>query len=211
MEGRQIIFDVDGTLIDTEYAVIRSLQDTLLEAWGKLVPAEELTFSLGIPGQYALERLGIGDISGTLARWVANMAKYDHTNAVFPGIRALLDRLSAAGYGIGIVTSRTRAEFQEDFLRFGILPYFSTVVCADDTARHKPDPDPLLAYMAMAGCQPGDMLYVGDSVHDMACARAAGVPFALANWGAKGRVAAPLSYDDPADLSVALAGESGAE
>ena len=201
---KQIIFDVDGTLIDTEYAVIRSLQDTLLELRGTLIPAEELTFSLGIPGKYVLARLGVADIPGTLSRWIDNMAKYDHTTAVFPGITALLDHLTAAGCGIGVVTSRVREEFRADFTRFGILSYFTTVVCADDTERHKPDPAPLLAYMALTGCPPEDMLYVGDSIYDLQCAQGAGVPFALADWGAKGRVEAPLAFASPADLMEAL-------
>ena len=201
---KQIIFDVDGTLIDTEYAVIRSLQDTLLELRGTLIPAEELTFSLGIPGKYALAHLGVADIPGTLSRWIDNMAKYDHTTAVFPGIRELLNRLTAAGCGIGVVTSRVREEFRADFTRFGILSYFTTVVCADDTERHKPDPAPLLAYMALTGCPPEDMLYVGDSIYDLQCAQGAGVPFALADWGAKGRVEAPLAFASPADLMEAL-------
>ena len=207
---KQIIFDVDGTLIDTEYAIVRSLQDTLLELRGTLVPMEELTFTLGITGKDALERLNVADVPGTLERWIGHMEKYAHTNAVYPGIRELLSWLTAEGFGIGIVTSRTREEFQADFVKFGILPYFTTVVCADDTDRHKPDPAPLLAYMARTGCCAGDMLYIGDSVYDRQCAQAAGVPFALADWGAKGRVEAPLVFASPAALAAALAGEGEA-
>lgn len=66
MGYKQIVFDVDGTLIDTEYAVIHSLQDTIRAINGKIISDKELTFALGITGENALQRLGVSDIASAL-------------------------------------------------------------------------------------------------------------------------------------------------
>lgn len=69
MGYKQIVFDVDGTLIDTEYAVIHSLQDTIRAINGKIISDKELTFALGITGENALRRLGVSDIASALSMW----------------------------------------------------------------------------------------------------------------------------------------------
>ena len=75
------------------------------------------------------------------------------------------------------------------------------IICADDTAEHKPKPGPLLKYMEYTGARPSEVLYVGDTVYDMQCARGAGVDFALARWGnPDGRMDA--DYDEPTPLAL---------
>ena len=149
MGYKQIVFDVDGTLIDTEYAVIHSLQDTIRAINGKIISDKELTFALGITGENALQRLGVSDIASALFMWDKNMEKYRDTITVFHGIKELLETISELKLGIGIVTSKTHEEFRSDFQKFDISSYFETVVCADDTLQHKPEPDPLLKYMEL--------------------------------------------------------------
>ena len=209
MKYRQIVLDVDGTLIDTESAVLRSLRDTVEETDGRDIPIRELSFALGIPGEDALRSLRIGDVPAALSLWDRNLEKYQDTIAVFDGIEGMLRILAASQVGLGIVTSKTRLEYRTDFLRFEIASHFETAVCADDTAEHKPGPAPLLKYMERTGCRPGELLYVGDSVYDMECAQRAGVDFGLARWGAGGRVTAARSFDTPADLVRQLLGADG--
>ena len=153
MRYRQIVFDVDGTLVDTEQAVLCSLQDTLAQMTGQRAEREELTFALGIPGEDALRRLQVGDIPAALALWDRRMGAYRDTIRVFAGMEELLRDLRAAGYGLGVVTSKTREELAHDLAGFEIVQYFDCVVCADDTARHKPDPEPLLYYLEQTGCR----------------------------------------------------------
>ena len=178
-----IVFDLDGTLLDTERAILSSLRDTLMALTGMCGPDEELLFVLGITSADALKRLGIADVDGGLALWNEHMRRHQNTVTLFDGVEEMLLRLGERRFSVGIVTSKSREEFSQDFDRFDIRRYFQTVVCAEDTAVHKPDPAPILKYMERAGARPEDVLYVGDSVYDSRCAQAAGVDFALALWG----------------------------
>lgn len=185
MKYKQIVFDIDGTLIDTEYAVIHSLQDTIAHLTGKNLTNEELIFILGITGEDALRRLNIKNIEEALSLWDNNMKKYSRTVCVFNGIHELLKALIKSGYEPGIVTSKTKKEFEHDFMVFDIASLFKTIICADDTAKHKPDPEPLLKYMELTKCSGRELLYIGDSIYDMECAKRAGTDFSFAQWGIK--------------------------
>lgn len=201
----QIVFDVDGTLIDTEYAIIYSLQETILSVAGKHVPTTELTFTLGITGEDALKRLNIDDIPAAMDIWVKNLHKYTDTMVVFRGIAELLGKLSQQGYEMGIITSRTREEFGGDFDRLGIRHFFKTIVCADDTTEHKPTPMPLYKYIELTGVDKSRILYIGDSEYDSGCAEGAGVDFALAGWGSHSReIRAKYYLKTPEDLLSAI-------
>ncbi len=183
MKYKQIVFDVDGTLLNTEYCIIRALQDTLLEWTGREVPAQELVFVLGIPGLASARQMGIENEEAFLARWEENLLSYAHTIRAYEGIEALVGKLHDMGYELGIVTSKNRGEFLEDVHRIPLRQYFSTVICADDTVKHKPDAEPLLKYMERTGTMAKELLYIGDSKYDGQCAAGAGVDFALAMWG----------------------------
>lgn len=185
MKYQHIVFDVDGTLVDTEYSVLHSLQDTIRTLTGREAPLEELTFALGITGEDALKKLAFPDIPGALALWIDYLEKYGNSTSVFPDMEETLRALSQKGCGLGVVTSRIRENFEQEFKRFSIRQYFDIVVCADDTAEHKPTAGPLLKYMELSGCGRSQILYVGDSRYDRECARNAGVDFALAGWGSR--------------------------
>ncbi len=201
MPYRQIVFDLDGTLIDTEYAILHSLQETIRTVTGSTIELSKLKFALGITGKDALEKLNIADIPFVLALWDKNMSTFRDTVRVFDGIEELLDTLTRSGYKLGIVTSKTRREFEDDFSRFGIHKYFRTVICADDTAEHKPSPAPLLKYMECAKASSSELLYIGDSAYDMKCARNANIDFALACWGASSvTIDADYYVKQPSDL-----------
>lgn len=206
MKYKQIVFDVDGTLIDTEYAVLHSLQDTIKHMTGKNIEIEKLTFALGITGNDALTCLGVEDVSGALSLWDKNMKKYMDRVCIFDMIIDLLKQLDRAGYELGIVTSKTREEFANEFSIFGVDDYFKTVICADDTDEHKPNPAPLLKYIELTKCKNEDLLYIGDSEYDLKCAMKAGTDFALAGWGAKRMLNTLISFKTPLDAIKELVG-----
>ena len=120
MKYKHIVFDIDGTLIDTEYAVLHSLQETIKGLSGREIPCSELRFALGITGTDALKKLAIKDTSYAIELWDKNMRNYTNTIKVFDGIIELLKNLLSLDYEMGIVTSKTREEFTHD------LSYCST-------------------------------------------------------------------------------------
>ena len=120
MKYKHIVFDIDGTLIDTEYAVLHSLQETIKGLSGREIPCSELRFALGITGTDALKKLAIKDTSYAIELWDKNMRNYINNIKVFDGIVELLKNLLSLDYKMGIVTSKTREEFTHD------LSYCST-------------------------------------------------------------------------------------
>ncbi|WP_332237215.1 HAD family hydrolase [Sporolactobacillus sp. KGMB 08714] len=182
-----LLFDVDGTLIDTEYVVIESLQKTLKEELGLTISDKELEFVLGIPGDAALERL----INSTarqkqlLEKWNQNVIKLAGREKPFMGIRQLLSQLSKMDLKLGIVTSRTTQEMKDEIDRFGITPFFDSIITASDTTKHKPSPEPIQKALEVLNARPEEAIYIGDSIYDMQSAYGSQVLFALAKWGAK--------------------------
>lgn len=186
MKYTHIVFDIDGTLTDTEYAAIVSLQDTVRRFKGKEYAYEALIFALGIPGVDALSQLGFetDEYAAAMRDWEIGLRKHNAQIDVFEGVNELIKALAEAGCCLGIVTSKTRDQYVKDFERFGVAKYFSVSVTADDSAEHKPTAGPLLKYMELTGAKREEMLYIGDSEYDAGTAKNAGVDFALATWGA---------------------------
>ena len=183
MTYKHIVFDIDGTLIDTEYAILHSLQKTLELKLNKKIEISKLTFALGIPGENALKKLGVDNISSTIELWNENMNEFRDRISIFSDIEVVLKSLVSSGYKLGIVTSKTKDEFTQDFDNLEINNYLDIVVCADDTEKHKPFPDPLIKYMELSRVEKHEILYIGDTEYDMNCARLSQIDFALAGWG----------------------------
>lgn len=183
MDYKHIVFDVDGTLVDTEDTTIGSLQDALLILTGKKPSREELHFALGITGEDVLRRLGL-DMETGMQVWLAQLTHYEGCNRLYPGIEELLKTLQQQGCRLGVATSRTHLLYDAEIPGLGIAGYFGEVICAEDSQTHKPEAGPLEAYMQRTGAAPEEVLYIGDSVYDMLCARNAGTGFLLAGWGA---------------------------
>lgn len=183
MRYKHIVFDVDGTLIDTEYAVLTSLQETIFQLQKRKLHIDELDFTLGIPGEVTLEKLGVKDTQAGNFLWNENLKKYYSSVTIFDGIKSTIKELKRRAYKIGIITSKNKEEYKNDFLPFEISEYFDYVICADDSIYHKPNPAPMNAYLELTGAKKEDVLYIGDSIYDMQCALEAGVHCALALWG----------------------------
>lgn len=182
-----ILFDVDGTLIDTEKTIIKSFQKTLSDTYGISSTAEELFYILGIPGTKAVERYVHSEAESQklLDDWNENDHAMFHYATVFDGIEQALEQLHQQNIKLGIVTSRTDAEMQVVKDNFDIDKYFDVFITASQTKLHKPNPEPILKAMETLNLAPRETMYVGDSIYDFQCAQNAGIEFGLASWGAK--------------------------
>lgn len=208
MKYRHVIFDLDGTVVDNEYVILQSLQDMLLEVTGVTHAHDELKFSLGVPAYVPLEHFTIADKEAALAIWGRHQIKYSHLAKPFPEVVRVMEELRSDGAALGVVTSRTRNEYIEEFLPYGLGDMFGVSICADDTERHKPEADPLLEYLRRTGCPREDAIYVGDSQYDMLCAKAAGVDRGHALWGTgcPPHPDATYHFRTPAELLTCVSG-----
>jgi phosphoglycolate phosphatase-like HAD superfamily hydrolase/ADP-ribose pyrophosphatase YjhB (NUDIX family) len=194
MKYTHIVFDIDGTLLDTEKALLLSLQQVVLTLQNRYVELDDLRFSLGITGTDALQKLGFADVHSASTLWNDLFRNHVSLIHVFDGIVDVLGQLKSQSYSLGIITSKTRVEYQDNFVPFGLDKYFDIVVCADDSTHHKPDPEPICQYLKRADAKQQEVLYIGDSVYDMACAQSANVDCALALWGCKNPEGIPATY-----------------
>ncbi|MFK5708417.1 HAD family hydrolase [Lysinibacillus boronitolerans] len=200
---KAIIFDVDGTILDTEQAILQSLQRTLREETQKDYPFEALRFVLGIPGKDALQRLNVDDIEAVHQKWSAAVLDFSHEVAVFESLEEVIQHLATKPLQLGIVTSKTAQEVVDEFEPFGLSEYFQHIVSASDTEKHKPNPEPLLKCLDALQVAPEEAIYIGDSIYDFQCAKQAGAKFALAHWGAKSTIGfeeADYVFYEPKDI-----------
>lgn len=179
-----IVFDIDGTLIDTEEVCLKALQKLILSRQGREVSMEECLFSLGIPSRKVLPMIGMECTDEILAEWDSYYAEIIDTAKPFDGVMELLHTLKGCPVKLGIITSRSETEMEYDPNMELLLPYFEVILTASDTTEHKPTPAPMLEYLRRTGAKAEDTLYIGDTVYDCQCAKGAGTAFALATWGA---------------------------
>jgi pyrophosphatase PpaX len=129
---------------------------------------------------------GVGDheIEQVVARYRAHQdAHLERMTRVYPGTHEVLQWARAQGHALGVVTSKGRGMTERSLRHVGLADAFDLVVTADDTTRHKPDPEPVRQALAQLRITPDRALFVGDSTHDMHAGRAAGTATGAALWG----------------------------
>ncbi len=214
MPPRTIVFDLDGTLIDSLGLILASYRHTMEVHLGRNLPDELWVRGMGTP--LAVQMLEFAEDereAETMVRTYQdhNLANHDRLVRSYPGVREVVGELRERGSTLAIATSK-RAVATRLGLRSCGFPedWFAGIVTADDVERPKPDPEPVLRALELAGeSDPSRAVYVGDSVHDMRAGRAAGVVTAAVLWGPNSRdTLAPtepdLWIDTPADLVAAL-------
>lgn len=182
---KAFIFDVDGTIIDTELAMLNSLQQTLQNEKNIKVSHDDIRFVLGIPGKDALRMMGHEPVEKLHKIWSDAVLDFSHDVSIFKGMRETLDFLFEANKTLAIVTSKTKQSMRDEFDHFNLNSYFKNIIDADDTIQHKPHPEPLLQSIKNLELEAKDAIYIGDSIYDMQSAHKAGMKFGLALWGAK--------------------------
>ena len=202
MGYKHLIFDIDGTLVDNEKVVIATWQETILQLFGKHYETSDLNFVLGIPGVTTMERLGAENPQEAFVVWGQNFIKHKAEIELFPHIENTIAALKSKGLDLGLVTSRTHDELNNDFALGEIIGNFDTIICVTDAPRPKPNPDPLLVYLERCGLSPDEVLYIGDSDYDYHCAKNAKVDFGVASWGDNriNHTDARFSFNSPMDI-----------
>lgn len=182
-----ILFDADGTLIDTYDIILTSMRYAVNEVLGRSLSDRELMAGVGTPLYDQMLHFTEGDEAR--AAEITQIYR-DHNDGVhdahiraFGDTKVALDRLRAAGLPMGVVTSKRHAMAQRGLEMSGIAEYFSFLIGHDDWPEHKPEPGPILRGCELLGVAPAHCLYVGDSPYDVRAGNAAGCPTAAALWG----------------------------
>jgi pyrophosphatase PpaX len=182
---RIVLFDLDGTLIDSGPIILASMQHAVRTVLGRDIPAEELGMTIGGQGIVAqMQAIDPDHADELLASYKEHNDGLHETLEAFDELVALLPDLKAEGRKLGIVTAKRHRTVGLALDRFPALAdAFDVVVGFEDTERHKPEADPVLLAVEKLAGTPGESVYVGDSPFDIGAAKAAGVYAVAVGWG----------------------------
>jgi pyrophosphatase PpaX len=199
------LFDLDGTLVDTIALIVASHAHALDAVLGVTKPEAALRRWIGLSLADTYEAAYPDHAAELEAAYRAfNQAQAPAMTRPFPGMVDLLSDLRAAGVRAGVATSKRRPASLASLAQVGLGELVEVAATAEDTARHKPDPAPLLAAARYLGTAPAAMVYVGDAVYDARAARAAGMDCVLVTYGAG--EAGELAAEAPTALVADTAG-----
>ena len=207
-----VLFDLDGTLIDTVELILESYRHTVREHG--LNPASEQSWrdNLGIPLRVQFRQFTDDpeELQAMVSTYIEhNLEHHDALVSEYPGVRETVEALHGAGYRLGVVTSKMHGGLERGLESGGYQGFFEVLIGADDVEHPKPHAEPVLKALERLEVMPESAVFVGDSPHDMASGRAAGVQTGAALWGPFGRDALELQapdhwFEEPADIKRML-------
>lgn len=206
-----VLFDLDGTLLDSIALILASYRHTL-EAAELPVPTDaDMLSGLGttLEDQFGRWVADPARVSELVARYIEhNLEIHDEHVRPYPGVNEIVRALHSAGTPLAIVTSKRRRGARMGVAALGLEGCFSAMVCGDDVERPKPDPEPVRRALDALGVRE-NVAFVGDAIHDVHSGRDAGVFTIAVSWGAGSRNefdAADIVVDDADALRRALLG-----
>ena len=187
-----VLFDLDGTLIDSIELILNSARYAFRDRPGRVPDDAEWRGLIGMPLDASFRRYvsNDADVAALLAKYREyQMANHDKLVKCYDEVVETVDFIRAAGHPVAIVTSKTTTMTRRGLDVSGLSPHFDTIIGCDVCERHKPDPQPVQIALERLGYPPDQAVFVGDSVYDMMAGNAAGVTTIAALWG-------PFTRDD---------------
>ena len=181
-----VLFDFDGTIMDTNDVIIGSWQHVYNTLRGEDGDMEYILSTFGEPLELSMEN-SFPEVP--MEESVQIYRDWHHENfmdmiKLFPGIEEMLKEVRTRGYKTGIATSRLRKSLNMGLDKYDLKQYFDVIVAVEDVEAAKPAPDMIYKVLDMLDSKPETAIMVGDSRLDIACARNAGVPSVLVGWSA---------------------------
>ncbi|MUV39087.1 Inorganic diphosphatase [Lentibacillus sp. JNUCC-1] len=186
MSIRTILFDLDGTLIDTNELIIESFIHTFNQ-YGYHFTREEMIDFNGPPLKDTFEKIAPGKSEAMIHTYREhNFLHHEEFVKPFPYVIEVLERLQAAGFDLGIVTTKMRKGVDLGLEVTDLSRFFETIVTLDDVTCPKPDPEPVLKAMYDLEGEHASTLMIGDNSHDIEAGQRAHVQTAGVAWTGKG-------------------------
>jgi len=207
-----VLFDLDGTLIDSIELILASYRHTMLAHGYGVVPDAEWMRGVGTPLRVQLAPWArTPDEMDALVTTYRdyNLSNHDRMITIYPGVHDVVSAIRARGLRTGVVTSKNREGTARGLALVGLEGEIEVMICADDVTNPKPHPEPVERAVAALSADPARTIFVGDSIHDLNSGRAAGVLTGAVLWGPFSREdLAPAEPDfwltDPAELKAVI-------
>lgn len=202
---KNVIFDIDGTLLDTHDAVLLALQKTLQEDYHIKQSLKDLEFSFSGTAQDVFKKYNIRPEQQLhcAESVVKNASIFTDEIKPFAGITETLEQLRNWKIPLVVVTSEDQREVDSILLKTSIGQYFQHFITADQVQVPKPDAEPTLTALQQLQAKAHETLYIGDSKNDVGSAHNAHVDFGLAQWGANPELKFPEAehiFQKPKDI-----------
>lgn len=192
MSSPLLVFDLDGTLLETAPDLVGTLNEILTEAGLKPIPLGTAKTYIGQGAKMMIEKgfaangATAGDDKANelmpvfLEKYEARIARETHA---FPGLLEALDRLQQEGWHLAVCTNKLERLARLLLEELGLTNRFVAITGGDSFAQKKPHPEHLLKTVELAGASPSDTIMVGDSRSDIDAAKAASIPVIAVDFG----------------------------
>ena len=181
-----VVFDFDGTIMDTNDVIIGSWQHVYRTLRGKEGDLDYILSTFGEPLEYSMEtsfpEVPMEESVKIYRDW--HRERFLDMIKLFPGITEMLQEVKNRGYKMGIASSRLRLTLEQGLGKYDLGKYFDAIVAVEDTENPKPAPDIVLKTLDLLDAKPENAIMVGDSRLDILCARNADVQSVLVAWSA---------------------------
>jgi pyrophosphatase PpaX len=197
---RAVLFDLDGTLLDSERVDVQAMGRVIREHLGLEMDDREVASYRNIPSREVLKQLAPAELhreEELLAAWLVYQMELLPETRLFPGILHTLRVLSQAGLALGVVTGQSRSELAATRQHVMIDDLIDVWVSVDDAPLAKPDPASVRVALDALGCPSARAIMIGDSRFDLEAGRAAGTWVGVALWGLSDALHAPLLSYQP--------------
>lgn len=199
---KAVIYDIDGTVLNTlnmnMYPLIKIIKEETGEDW----TFEEVLKFAPNPGMKVMEELQVKDKEKTYARWVQYVNEYEEGATLYDGFEDVFKAFEGKIIQ-AVVSAKTTKQYQIDFVDKGLDQYMQVAILADDTDKHKPDPEPLFECLKRINVKPSEAIYIGDALSDYLASKNAHMDFGYAKWGSvssKGIDEATYIFETPLEL-----------
>lgn len=183
-----ILFDLDGTLIDTNELIITTYLHTLDKYYPGKYSREDVLPFMGPTLHEAFSTVDPDRVEELVLEYrTFNLANHDALVKEFPGVLETIKKLSESGYKLGVVTTKRGDTAMKGLRLMGLDPFFKVVVAMEHVTNVKPDPEPILKALEQLDSTPAQALMVGDNFHDILAGKNAGTKTAGVAWSIKGR------------------------